>query len=225
LCRLNKFGIRFTSEKQRALLRGDTSGVVVHPFFVYGAQVLGMYFCENMENSTAMIRLRAKNFQACFDLLMELDRGNDWELRVQIALWNVAGSIFLRLGDIAYAHARSSCEIVDKAGLQFIPTYGKPPVFSEELHEKLSVLSQIIYFENFLFLTCGGAEPTMTAKIEMEFRHQLRVRPATSFFTSLVQRSLVGSISGIVQDMSVDHAHANYFAGQRHGVYTQPSSN
>ena len=184
-----------------------------------------MYFCEDMENSTAMIRLRAKYFQACFGLLMELDQGNDWELRAQVAVWNTAGSIFLRLGDIAYAHIRSSCDIVDKAGFQFIPKYGKPPVFSEELHERLSVLSQIIYFENFIFLACGGAEPTMTTRIEMEFRHQLRVRPATLFFTSRVQRHLVGSISGIVQDMSVDHAHANYFVGQRHGVHTQPSPN
>lgn len=71
---------------------------------------------------------------------------------------------------------QKSCEAVDTAGLQFVPTYGRPPVFSEALHEKLSVLSQIIYFENFLFLTAGGTEPMKTARIEKEFRYQLPVR-------------------------------------------------
>ncbi|KAF9645907.1 hypothetical protein BDM02DRAFT_388919 [Thelephora ganbajun] len=54
LCRLNKLGVRFTSEKQQALLRGDTSGTVIHPFFVHYAQTLGMYFCEDMDPGGSM---------------------------------------------------------------------------------------------------------------------------------------------------------------------------
>jgi len=178
-----------------------------------------------MDNSPAITRLQAKYLQTSYELHAEISRGHDWELRAQVALWTTAGSIVLRLGDIIRARLRESCEVVDEAKLQFIPTYGKPPEFSEELQEKISVLSQIIYFENFLFLTCGGTEPTMTARIEMEFRHRLRVRLATSLsFTPRIQRSPVGGISGIVQDLSVDYAHASHSAGQRRGTHAQLSS-
>jgi len=122
---------------------------------------------------------------------MEVSEGRDWELRAQVALWIVAGSIVMRMSRITFQYIEKSCETVNTAGLQFIPTYGRPPEFSEDLHEKLSVLSQIIYFENFLFLTCGGAEPTMTARIEREFRHRLQVWPAISSPSTLrAQHSL-----------------------------------
>jgi hypothetical protein len=184
-----------------------------------------MHFCEGMDYSPAVIRLQAKYIQTSLESLVDVFNGHDWELRAQVALWVAAGSVVMRLNSITQQYLKKSCEAINMGGLQFIPTYGRPPEFSEELHEKLSVLSQIIYFENFLFLTYGGAEPTMTARIEKEFRHQLQVRLATSsLFMSHVQRSPIGSLSGIVQHLSVDHAHANHFAGQRHGGHTQPSS-
>jgi len=144
-----------------------------------------------MDNSPAMIRLQAKHIQTSLESLVDIFEGHDWQLRAQVALWVSAGSIILRMSDFTHAYIRRSCEAVNTAGLQFIPTYGRPPEFSEVLHEKLSVLSQIIYFENFSFLTCGGVEPTMTARIEGEFRHRLQVRRAiSSSFTLCVQYPL-----------------------------------
>lgn len=134
-----------------------------------------MYFCEGMENSSAMVRLQAKHLQRCLELLSEIFRGCDWELRAQVALWAVSSSITLSIDRSIFSFMRKSCEAVNNGGLQFVPMYGRPPEFSEGLHEKLSVLSQIIYFENFLFLTHGNVEPTMTARIENEFRYQLPV--------------------------------------------------
>jgi len=108
--------------------------------------------------------------------LTDIPKERDWELRAQVALWVTIGSFILPFFEgVSSLYIQKSCEAINTAGLQFIPTYGRPPEFSEALHEKLSVLSQTIYFENFLFLTCGGAEPTMTARIEKEFRHRLQV--------------------------------------------------
>jgi len=60
--------------------------------------------------------------------------------------------------------------------LQFIPTYGQPPEYSEEFRERSTILSQAIYFENYMFLARGGLEPKLTVRIEREFRHELQVR-------------------------------------------------
>lgn len=181
LCRLNKLGIRFTSKKQQALLRGDTSGAVLHPFFVYGAQALGMYFCEGTGGSPAMVYLHAKYIQMSSEFLMDIFKTRDWEMMSQATVWTMAGSIILRLGNKAHRWIQPGCEAVTAARHQIIPECEKPPEFSEELHEKLSILTQAIYFENFLFLACGGVEPTMTVKLEAEFRHQLRVRLAICY--------------------------------------------
>jgi len=127
-----------------------------------------------------MAQLQARYVQKSLELLAEISGEPHWELRAQVALWITAGSLIMRLAHLTPLYIKKSCEAVDTGGLQFIPTYGRPPPYSEDLHEKLSVLSQIIYFENFWFLTSGGAAPTMTARIEGEFRHKLQVWPVVS---------------------------------------------
>ena len=194
---MNKLGIRFTSEKQQALLRGDTSGSVIHPYFIPATQSLGMFYCEGMVDSPAMVRLQARYLQMAFEWLAEVFKGRNWEVRAQVALWTAAATFALSGNNPLYL--QRSFEAIDTGGLQFVPTYGRPPEFSDALHEKLSVLAQAIYFENFLFLTCGGAEPTMTARIEKEFRCQLPVRPASSLSCMPhPECTLIGSLSDIV---------------------------
>ena len=168
-------GIRFTHQKQQALTCGDTSGTVINPFFIHAAQSIGTHLCEGVDRSPAMIKLHARYVQTSLELLTEISEGHDWELKAQVMLWVASGSIVMRLGSLTASYIEKSCDAIDAGGLQFIPTYGRPPAFSEDLHERLSALSQIIYFENFIFLTCGGPEPTRTARIEKEFRHQLQV--------------------------------------------------
>ena len=167
------------------MLRGDTSGTVIHPFFIHAAQSLGMYFCQGMENSSAMIRLQEKYLHMSFEWLTEVFKGYDWELRAQVAVWVTSASITLSEETFGLRYMRKSFDAVAAAGLRFAPSCGRPPEFSEALHEKLSVLSQIIYFENYWFLTCGGAEPTKSAGIEEEFRHQLPVRPNILYIASV----------------------------------------
>jgi len=133
-----------------------------------------------------MIGLQTKYSRAILGPFVDVFEGHNWELKAQVALWIAAGFVSLRMINLARVYIQKSYEAVDAAGLQFIPTYGRPPELSEDLHEKLSVLSQIIYFENFFFLTCGGAEPMMTARIEKEFERKLQVRLASLSFTSRV---------------------------------------
>jgi len=174
-----------------------------------------MHLCDGLDKSPAMAKLQAKYVQAALELVTEISNGRDWELRAQVMLWVASGSIIMRLFYLTPSYIKKSCEVVNMAGLQFIPTYGRPPQFSQDLHEKLSVLSQIIYFENFWFLTSGGAEPTMTERIEKEFRHQLQVNTTCHFviFTLRVQHFVIGSVPSAVQDLPIDHAHENYFVG------------
>jgi len=129
-------------------------------------QGLGLEISKKYLEAGADLMICARNAE-----LLEKARQ---ELMAQAGIWLMAGFIILHLSDTIHLHVRTCCEAINTGRLQFIPKYGQPPEFSEELHEKFSVLSQIIYFENFAFLTCGWAKPTMTTRIEMEFRNQLR---------------------------------------------------
>ena len=226
LCRLNKMGILFTSQKQQALLRGDTSGTIIHPLFISAAQSLGMNFCKGVGDLPVMIKRQARHMQRALELFVDIFKGHDLELIARAALWVVAGAIIMPVTRLNPLHIKRSCEAIETAGLRFIPTYGRPPEFSEDLHERLSLLSQAIYFENYLFLTYGGVEPTMTARLEKEFRHQLQVRSGSLPLVTLhAQHVPTGGLSGVVQDMSVDHADSDHSVRQRRGAHAQVPPN
>ena len=134
-----------------------------------------MHLCDGLSSSPEMVALQVRYVQKSLELLMEIMRGHDMELRAQVALWVIMGSIVMRLSDVTTTYSKRASEAVNMGGLQFVPSFGRPPPLSDSVHEKLAVLSQIIYFENFVFLTRGGEHPTMNARIEKEFRHKLQV--------------------------------------------------
>ena len=75
----------------------------------------------------------------------------------------------------ALLYIQKSYDFIKVGNVQFVPTYGRPPEFSEDLHETLVALLQTIYWTNYLFLACGGPEPRATAGLEKEFREELPV--------------------------------------------------
>jgi hypothetical protein len=220
---MSKLGIKLTSERQQAVLHGDVSGTVINSFFIYAAQSLGMYFCDGISDSPTMVQLHAKHLQDALERLAEIFEGHDWELRAQAALWAITSSIMLSLDSFAFLYMEKGCDAINSGELGFISTHGRLPAFSEVLHEKFSVLSQIIYFENFLFLACDGAEPTMTTRIENEFRCRLAVRPPSFSFVQPPQ-SITGSLPRVVQNLSVDNAYECRLANQRCGCCARSSS-
>ena len=157
-------------------MRGDTSGSVVHPFFIHGAHALGMHFCAGIGDSPAMIRLHARHAQRALEQLSEARKTDDVELNAQISVYSTSSCISQRWFQFSRLYLAKGCSIVDTANMQFIPASGRPPELTEEVQERLAVLSQLVYLENYLFLAINQITPTMTVRIEKEFRHELQVR-------------------------------------------------
>ena len=138
-----------------------------------------------MEDTLAMARLLAMRTQICWERLAEIVEGNDDKLTVQATLIVATTNIYVRLVQSTALYVRKTCDFINGGNIQFVPTYGCLPEFSEELHETLTVLSQTIYWENYLFLMCGGPEPHATAKLEKEFRQELPVSNIISFLVRI----------------------------------------
>ena len=173
--RLPKFGIHLKRERLDALISGDQSGTVLDRYMVIAAHTFGMPYCLRVDATPGMIQLHARRTQIAWESLAELVKGNDHKLKVQAVLMVASAYIYANMMQSASLYIHKSCDYIKAGDLQFVPTYGRPPEFSEELHETLAVLSQTIYWANYSFLVCGGPEPHATAKLENEFIWELPV--------------------------------------------------
>ena len=160
---------------------------MVHSFFVYQACSYGMYFAPDFAHTSAALNFQAKYSQLVWEELAKMQKGDDHYLKVQAMLSISSCCLVFRWLDFASLYVQKACRVINAAGLQFVPTYGQPPKYSDEVHERSTILSQVVYFENYLFLACGGPEPRLSARIEKEFQQELQVgnRRAYGFNTWL----------------------------------------
>jgi hypothetical protein len=181
LCRLNMIGLYFTAEKQEALLRGDTSNAVVDRNFVYGLQVIGVHICGVPEETPFMVLLQERYVKMALESLSQLEKTNQERTKVQALVVAMHSGIHAGFQAMAQLFILKACEIIEQAQLRFLPKYGPPPKLSDQVREDVSVLSQVIYMENYFFLALNGSVPVKTARIEKEFRLDLEVRAIQRF--------------------------------------------
>jgi len=193
-------GIYLRQEKQDAIMRGDVSNTVVNRLWVYMMQTLGVHFCET-KISPFLIRLHAIHAQIMWEEVVDIQRGDDWELKVHLGYALAAGTLLMHLVHSTKLYVRKCCELINAIDMRFLPASGEPPELSEGIRENLTVLSQLIYLENYLFLTCDGPSPQQTARIEKEFRHELKVRRRTYFLTCECAERRVKKVYPILFDI------------------------
>lgn len=143
--------------------------------FVHGAQMLGMSLSSDIGHTPAMVRLFARRSQVASESVVEAFKGNDSRVKVQLAMMIAPSWMLLRMTQSCIHSIQKSCDFIKAGNLRFVPAYGRPPEFSEDLHEILVALSQTIYWANYMFLMRGGPEPRATTELEKEFRRELPV--------------------------------------------------
>ena len=214
MARLLKFGTQFSGKKMGALLHGDQSNTVLNRAFVCGSHVLGMMAAARKDAAPAMVLLHARRVQTAWEALAELFEGTDYRTCVQAAILVVSSHVYMCMPHMALLYIRKTCDFIKAGDLQFVPTCGRPPEFSEELRETLAALSQTIYWANYLFLMCRGPEPHATAKLEKEFRQELPVGE----FSSVLYIEFIFYITAILsyplRDVSSDDANTRHLACQ-----------
>lgn len=176
LCRLSRVGLYFTTEKQEALLHGDISNTIVHRNFVYGLQIFGVHVCGVPDRTPFMVQLQAGYVRMAFESLVQLNETDQERTKVQALVAATHASTMAGFVAGAQLYLLSACEIVKKAKLQLLPGDDPSYMSPDQVREYVSALSQLIYLENYFYLTSDGPEPMRTAGIEREFRLDLEVR-------------------------------------------------
>lgn len=107
--------------------------------------------------------------------LVNIIKNKDYRAAVRALMVVVSNTILLCMTQTTIFYIQKGCELIKAGNLRFVPTYGHPPEFSEDLHKALVPLSQTIYWANYLFLTRGVPDPGVTADLEQEFLQELPV--------------------------------------------------
>ena len=191
LCRLNKLGLYLTQEKQEAILRGDTSNSVVNYYFLDAVQAMGMVLSGIPEKTPAIVRLHARYAQRAWESLIQLNQTNQERVKAQALVVVVHCFVLTGLNATGQLYLLKGCKTIEKANLRFLPEYGPPAEFTDQIREDTSALSQLIYLENYFYLALGGPAPVKTARLEIEFRSDLRVRTIRHFFVAGLGTDLV----------------------------------
>jgi hypothetical protein len=147
-----------------------------------------MLFSPDVDNTPAMVLFHARRAQTAWECLAEVFQGKDYRVNIQVSILAASSYILICMTQTALLYLYKTCCFIEAGGMQFVPTSGHPPEFSEDLHETLVALSQTIYWANYLFLMRNGPEPRSTAKLEREFRQELQVRMRTP---NLLQINLI----------------------------------
>ena len=180
LCNLRNIGIYLRQEKMEAIMRGDISNALVHSVFIHYAHCLGHYYCQ-VTLSPLAVRMEAIYAQRALEDLTDILKGDDNELKIQAEYLTTATYIIVRMIQGAKLFLWKCITLVNNVGMRFIPAYGRPPEMSEDLRENTTCLSQIIYLDNYLFMTFDGPSPKRTARIEKEFLHEFKVRDGSFY--------------------------------------------
>ena len=168
-------GLRLRGDKQEAIMRGDLCGTVVHPFFIHHAHALGMHYCAALPGGKTAIIMQARYAQLTWESMAEISQVQDSFLLVEAMFALASSCIFLRWISITQAYLLKAIQTANECHMSFVPEDSPTPVFSGDVHERIAQLSQLIYLENFLFLTRNGVEPKATSRLEKEFRTELEV--------------------------------------------------
>jgi hypothetical protein len=154
-------GLRLRGDKQEAIMRGDLCGTVVHPFFVHHAHALGMHYCTTLPDGKTAIIIQARYAQLTWESMAEISKERDRFLLLEAMFALASSCVFLRWLSITQAYLLKAIHIANECRLSFVPKDGPVPAFSGDVHEHIAQLSQLIYLENFMFLTRNG---TRTAR-------------------------------------------------------------
>ena len=183
LLRIRQFGIYLSGPKQDAILHGDLSNTVVHPFYVHAMAPVGTDL-SNAEPSPRIIQLRVKHSQRLYEQLAEISMGNNASLLVHAFFFLAAVLLRPKTFKFIRHFLKKACITLNVAKLRFIPDTGRPPELTDDVREQVVMLSQVIYLENYMFLAVDEVEPKMATRIEKEFRDELQV--SVSFPASYV---------------------------------------
>jgi hypothetical protein len=176
-------GFRFTTAKQQAIVFGDLSHTVIHPFFIYFAQLFGCNLYQERKGEycylyTMCIYLRLTR-EAMAAMKEEYDPLSFAEACHLMSLFCVYNH-YAVLGKQYFLKAIETIKpygirfVLQPSGNPAVPHSSSWPYCSEETGERVVFLSQLIYLQFHLRLILGAIED-LSYDLRQQFMNEVSV--------------------------------------------------
>lgn len=150
--------------KEQAVLLGDTSGKNIHPFFIHYSHLGGAQIYQEQQGSFCVLRVQAVHLRLAVDALATMKEEDDPFAFAQAYFYMGLANGYVQNVNTSIRLLRKSVETVRRNNIRYVPfsigdaTQQEPnilaslPEFSEEVHERAVLLSQMLHSETFMYI-------------------------------------------------------------------------
>lgn len=153
-----------TAVKEKALLLGDLSGAIIHPFFVHLANLAGVQFYQERLGRYCLLPILAGHLQSTLEALTTMKEEDDpislarayWAMTIVYAFPSAiraAQRYLLRAVEIIRRNNIRFVRYLADSGSQLelsVPSILEP--FSEEVHERVAFLADMLHVETYIYI-------------------------------------------------------------------------
>jgi hypothetical protein len=151
------YGAYLPLAKQQAILLGDLSNTIVHPYFVHFSNLAGCQFYRQNRKNHDFLYIQAVHLKSTLDSLASMKEEEDPLQVAQANFWMGRACVYAQRLRWATHYLKKSVQIMRRNN-NLLPTskedstqaanLGFPaPEFSEEVHERAAFLAQALSYE------------------------------------------------------------------------------
>lgn len=167
---------RFTTPARKAILQGDLSGKAIHPFFVHYGAMAGSNLYQEYHRDYSLMHILEQHLEsACREMARMKEETNPLAFAQAHHLMSLACSYNQNV-TLAERFLEKAIDIVQRNDIRFVPNKKGPlPGLTEEVHERVSFLCELIYSEIQMRIMTGKVGE-FCVQLHKQFREDLPVR-------------------------------------------------
>jgi hypothetical protein len=157
-------GVHLETRKQQALILGDLSNTIIHPFYVHFAHLVGCHMYQEYQGHFGLLYIQAVHLRLSLEALATMVEEDDPVSLARANHFMAMAHAYTRNVRSSKYYLRKTVDIIQRRQIRCVPisrtdsahheskVLTKVPPFSEEVHERVVFLAQMLYAGTFVYL-------------------------------------------------------------------------
>jgi hypothetical protein len=170
-----QFGFRFTFAKEQAIVLGDLSNTIIHPFFIHFAHMFGCNIYLEQQRNYVQLPILGVHLQLALASLVEMTEDDPLSF-AQACFFMMIACMYNYNSALGKRCLNLVISTVRRNDIRYVSLFRvHVPDFTEEVHERASFLSELICAEVDMILVTGEKHVVLT-DLRKQFTQELLVR-------------------------------------------------
>ena len=171
-------GLVISEDQRKALIHGDMESGTIHAFFIHYAHIWGCHLYQQFRSDFILLFLQSIYVYMAVESLSTIKEKQNPILFTQAVLLLSEMYFHTHHLDFGLKYLEMTAGIVKRNGLRFVMRSDNsatgPISVTEDIKQRIGLLSQLLYVETELFLL-AGRKPNLFEELEAEFKFDLAV--------------------------------------------------